>query len=120
MARLKAVEHPNVCSAYWDAWDLFDDRDDVMHGARTTFTELALGWHEVNMDAAILTLLAWAARTGATDLAELDDELDEFVKRGVTRWDTGVLHRPRWMPPARGRAAGDTAPRGRMGADRTE
>ena len=94
MRRLKAAEVPNVCTFYWDAWDLFDDRDEVMHEARTEFTAHALGWHEVNLDAAILRLVDWAAKANANELAELDKELDAFVARGVREWDTGLVRPP--------------------------
>lgn len=91
MIRLKAKEVPNVCSAYWDSWDLFEDRDEVMHEARTSFSDHALGWHEINLDVAILTLVAWAAKSGAVRLSQLDAEIADFVSKGVRRWDTGAL-----------------------------
>lgn len=96
MVRLKEAKVSNVCSAYWDSWELFDDRDEVMHEARSEFSSYDLGWHEVNLDVAILTLVAWAARSGAESMSELDDEIAAFVSKGVRRWDTGVLCKPRW------------------------
>lgn len=95
MERLKGADVPNVCSFYWNSWDLFDDRDNVMHEARTEFTRHDLGWHEVNLDVAILMLVNWAARTGASEMRELDLEIDSFVVRGVREWDTGQLRSAR-------------------------
>lgn len=99
---LKEADTPNVCTWYWSAWDLFDDRDDVMHEARTDFTSHALGWHEINLDTAILCIARWAAANHAEELAALDDQLAAFVRKGVSQWGGSDLQPPRWSPPKAG------------------
>jgi hypothetical protein len=102
MRRLKEADIPNVCSWYWHAWDVFEDRDDVMHEARSEFDSGALSWHQINLDIATLSVSRWAAETGAADIEELDKEIDAFVSKGVLRTDSSQVLRPRWSRAAKG------------------
>lgn len=94
--RLDSLSVPMACSWYAEPWRLFDDRDNVMHEARSDFTDHDLGWHEVNLDVAILAVAEWAEATRARELGALDDEIEAFVARGVRDAESGELRPPRW------------------------
>jgi hypothetical protein len=96
LRRLDRLRVPMACSWYGEPWRLFADRDEVMHQARADFPDGDVGWHEVNLDVAILALAEWAVDHDVADLQDLDNELEAFVRRGVVDAESGSVRQPRW------------------------
>lgn len=107
--RLKSLRVPVMCSWYDESWRLFEDRDEVMHQARSDFSDHDLGWHEINLDVAILAVAEWADASHAGELGHLDNEIEAFVVRGVQDAETGELRAPQWRSSP-SRSSHDEAP----------
>lgn len=74
------------CSWYYDVLVLFDTRDVVLHERLEKLRKFAAVDFEAQADEAIRWLAAWAERTGATTIHELDHEIDAYVAASYRDW----------------------------------
>jgi hypothetical protein len=70
---------PYWCSWFMQVFDLLGDRNEALHGQREIFGRKMMSWHEIVTDELILNALEWIVARGATDLDQLDAEMDAFV-----------------------------------------
>jgi hypothetical protein len=71
------------CSAFGHVFGLMKDRNEALHTARESFEPSVLSWHGITTDQVILYALDWATCRRARTIAQLDAELDAFVRGGV-------------------------------------
>ena len=81
MKRLRAANRPNACSFYIDIAALIEDRNAVLHEFAGASLLGEVRRHQSRVDDVILTMLEWAAATGAVDLQALDDEIAAAARK---------------------------------------
>lgn len=74
------------CSWYAGVLDLFAVRDTILHERNEILRRSAGANYEAQVDEALLCLASWAEISKATDMRELDDEIDRFVAAAYQAW----------------------------------